>query len=53
MECAALSCVTNKAAGLSGEPLNHQEVLTNAARQTNQLAEVIEGFLRLLQPLAA
>jgi purine-nucleoside phosphorylase len=48
MECAALSCVTNKAAGLGAERLDHQDVLATAAMQTQRVAGVIEGFLRLL-----
>src|SRR5262249_41542105 len=48
MECAALSCITNRAAGLSDGPLDHQEVLTTAAAQSERLAELLEGFLRLL-----
>jgi purine-nucleoside phosphorylase len=48
MECAALSCITNRAAGLSGGPLDHQEVLTTAAAQSERLADLLEGFLRLL-----
>lgn len=45
MECAAISCITNKAAGLSGAPLNHEEVLTTAAAQSKRLAELFERFL--------
>jgi purine-nucleoside phosphorylase len=48
MECAALSCITNRAAGLSDGPLNHEEVLTTAAAQNERLADLLEGFLRLL-----
>jgi purine-nucleoside phosphorylase len=48
MECAALSCITNKAAGLSAEPLDHQEVLAIAATQMERIAQLIEGFLRLV-----
>jgi purine-nucleoside phosphorylase len=48
MECAALSCITNRAAGLSAGPLDHKEVLTTAAAQSERLAELLEGFLRLL-----
>jgi purine-nucleoside phosphorylase len=48
MECAALSCITNRAAGLSDGPLNHKEVLTTAAAQSERLADLLEGFLRLL-----
>jgi len=48
MECAALSCITNRAAGLGDGPLNHKEVLTTAAAQSTRLADLLEGFLRLL-----
>jgi purine-nucleoside phosphorylase len=45
MECAAISCITNRAAGLSHGPINHEEVLTTAAAQAERLAELLEGFL--------
>ncbi len=45
MECAAVSCVTNKAAGLSDGPLNHQDVLLAARAQSDRLADLLEGFL--------
>ncbi len=45
MECAAISCITNRAAGLSATPLNHEEVLTMAARQAEQIASLLEQFL--------
>lgn len=48
MECAAISCITNKAAGLSGAPLNHEEVLATAAAQSETLAGLIDGLLRLM-----
>jgi len=48
MECAAVSCITNKAAGLSEGRLDHKDVLAAAALQTERLAHLIEGFLRLL-----
>jgi purine-nucleoside phosphorylase len=48
MECAALSCITNRAAGLSTGPLNHKEVLMTAAAQAERLADLLEGFLGLL-----
>lgn len=48
MECAALSCITNRAAGLSDAPLGHEEVLTTAAAQVERLADLLEGFLRLV-----
>jgi purine-nucleoside phosphorylase len=48
MECAALSCITNRAAGLGGGPLGHEEVLTTAAAQRERLGDLLEGFLRLV-----
>jgi purine-nucleoside phosphorylase len=48
MECAAVSCITNKAAGLSGGPLDHKEVLAIAATQTGRVALLIELFLQSL-----
>ncbi len=48
MACAAISCITNAAAGLGGGTLNHQEVLATAAAQADRLAELLEGFLRVL-----
>jgi purine-nucleoside phosphorylase len=48
MECAAISCITNRAAGLSGGPIHHQEVLTTAAAAADRLAALLEAFLRLL-----
>jgi purine-nucleoside phosphorylase len=45
MHCAAISCITNKAAGLSDGPINHEEVLATAATQRERLADLIEGFL--------
>lgn len=48
LECAALSCITNRAAGLSTGPINHQEVLTAAASQCDRLADLLEKLLVLL-----
>jgi purine-nucleoside phosphorylase len=45
LECAAVSCVTNRAAGLGGGPLSHEEVLTTAAAQGDRLAGLLEEFL--------
>jgi purine-nucleoside phosphorylase len=47
LECAALSCITNRAAGLSATPLNHEEVLAVAAAQRDRLGQWVEVFLRL------
>jgi purine-nucleoside phosphorylase len=48
LECAAVSCITNRAAGLGDGPLNHEEVLTNAAAQGERLTALLEEFLRRL-----
>jgi purine-nucleoside phosphorylase len=49
MECAAVSCITNRAAGLGGGPLNHQEVLDTAAAQAVRLSSLLEELLRRLE----
>jgi purine-nucleoside phosphorylase len=48
MECAAVSCITNRAAGLCTGPINHEEVLTTAAAQAERLSALLEGCLRRL-----
>ena len=48
LECAAISCITNKAAGLSQATLNHEEVLDTAAQQAERLRQLIEVFLNQL-----
>lgn len=48
LECAALSCITNRAAGLNTGPIHHDEVLTTASAQADRLGELLEAFLRLL-----
>ncbi|HKB42568.1 MAG TPA: purine-nucleoside phosphorylase [Gemmataceae bacterium] len=48
LECAAISCVTNKAAGLGGAPLDHRDVLEVARRTADRLADLIERLLRRL-----
>jgi purine-nucleoside phosphorylase len=44
LEVAAISCITNKAAGLSDAPLDHREVLENAKLAVERLG----GLLGLL-----
>jgi purine-nucleoside phosphorylase len=46
LECAAVSCITNRAAGLGAGPLSHEDVLTTAAAQNERLADLLEEFLR-------
>jgi purine-nucleoside phosphorylase len=50
LECAAVSCITNKAAGLSAAPINHEEVLTTAKAQGERLANLLEQVLHWLEP---
>lgn len=45
MECAAVSCITNKAAGLSDSAINHEEVLVTARAQSQRLGRLLEGLL--------
>ncbi len=45
LRCAAVSCITNAAAGLSGAPINHEEVLATAAARRDRLAALVQGFL--------
>jgi purine-nucleoside phosphorylase len=50
MACAAVSCITNRAAGLGSGPLTHEEVLTTAAAQAERLADLVEGFIASAPP---
>lgn len=45
LECAAISLITNKGAGLSEAPLDHKEVLTTAAAQAEHLVRLLTRFL--------
>jgi purine-nucleoside phosphorylase len=47
LECAAISCITNRAAGLTAAPLNHEDVLSVASRQAERMAALLEKFFRL------
>jgi purine-nucleoside phosphorylase len=44
LECAAISCITNCAAGL-GSAVHHKEILATAAAICEPLADLIEAFL--------
>lgn len=46
LECAALACVANRAAGLSAEPLSHREVLEVITLAASRVGDVLEGFLQ-------
>jgi len=47
MEVGAISCITNKAAGLTSGILDHREVLANAARPAERISEILETILPL------
>lgn len=49
MECAAISCITNKAAGLGEAPIHHEEVLEVGRRVKEKMIGVLEGFVRNLR----
>ena len=46
MECAAISCITNKAAGLGGAAIQHGEVLETGRRVKEKLASLLEAFIQ-------
>jgi purine-nucleoside phosphorylase len=48
LRVAAISCITNAAAGRSGGPVTHEEVLEVAARTLDRFGVLIEGFCREL-----
>jgi purine-nucleoside phosphorylase len=52
LECAAVSCITNRAAGLTPAPLNHDEVLANAGAVRERLGAWIGEWLRVEQRTA-
>src|SRR5262249_39874092 len=45
LEVAAISCITNKAAGLSDGPLDHQEVLDNAKLAVERLGGILQHLI--------
>jgi purine-nucleoside phosphorylase len=45
MECVAVSCICNRAAGLSEALIHHEEVLAIGKRLREKLAGLIERFL--------
>jgi purine-nucleoside phosphorylase len=45
LECAALSCVTNRAAGLSAAPIHHGEVLEIAKLIKGRLIALLENYI--------
>ncbi|HJZ94833.1 MAG TPA: purine-nucleoside phosphorylase [Gemmataceae bacterium] len=48
LEVAAISCITNKAAGLTAATLDHREVLANAARPAERISAILTEFVHRL-----
>jgi purine-nucleoside phosphorylase len=48
MECAAISCITNRAAGLGVGPICHEEVLTSVAAQAERLEKLLDSFIECM-----
>ena len=52
IRCLAISCVTNLAAGISGQPLSHEEVLATGERVREQFAALLAAVVpRIAQDL--
>ena len=47
LECCAISCAANMAAGVTSEPIRHQDVLCAARSAHDRLARLLEAFLGL------
>lgn len=45
IRCLGVSCITNLAAGISGQPLSHDEVMETGARVRDRLAALVRGVL--------
>ncbi len=52
MEVLAISCVTNMAAGVLDQPLDHQEVLATGERVKGQFIALLRGVLGRMAPIA-
>jgi purine-nucleoside phosphorylase len=48
MKIAALSCITNMAAGISGPHLSHQEVIDQTQKSAPVMSAVLDAFLKRL-----
>jgi purine-nucleoside phosphorylase len=46
VRCAALSCITNLAAGLSSAPLDHKEVEETARSRRDDLLKLLAAWVR-------
>ena len=48
LEVLAISCITNMAAGVLDQPLNHNEVMETAARVKDEFIGLLEGIVAAL-----
>lgn len=48
VKSAALSCITNMAAGILDQPLNHLEVMETGRIAADRIQTIIDGFIRRL-----
>ena len=48
MDVLGISCITNMAAGVLPQPLNHDEVMETARRIRGQFVALLEGILEQL-----
>src|SRR5262249_47719067 len=48
LRVAAISCVAHRAAGLGAGALTHEEVLATIRLMAGRLADLLEGFVKLL-----
>jgi purine-nucleoside phosphorylase len=48
IEVLGISCITNFAAGVLPQPLNHDEVLETARRVRGQFVELLTGIIAAL-----
>jgi purine-nucleoside phosphorylase len=46
MRCAAISCITNRAAGLSEQLIKHEDVLATTQLQSDRLGALLQDLLR-------
>ncbi len=51
VKCLGISCITNLAAGLSGQTLSHDEVMEVGARVRERLVALVRGVLPRIVPL--
>ena len=48
MNVAAISVITNMAAGMSGEELSHEQTMANADKGIRDLKKLLIGYLKFI-----